>query len=344
MLDMLCGKRMMTLQKALFMALSTLLFIACDSSDTSFRLKGKFKNFNQGELYAYSLTGKSSIDTIRLTEGKFNFTKEIEDTILLSIVFPNYSEIPVIASPATTVSMEGDASHLKEVVVRGNKENEQLTAFRLSVNDMTPPEAQKAAESFINDNPVSAANLFLLNKYFLLTTEVNYSKIARLLTVMTKASPSSNRLKEIKSQVEGLRATKVGSVLPNFTATTTKGARVTKSDLQGTVNVITVWASWNYESQRCQRELKKLKREYGSRLQLLSICIDGNPDECKSYMERDSINWYTICDGTTWKHPIISTLGINRVPDNIVVDNKGKIQARGLQTEDLKKHIEKAMK
>ena len=334
------------------MALSTLfIFVtvtgsmsSCRDSDAPFLLKGKFKNFNQGELYVYSLTGKGRIDTIQLREGKFSYENWVDDTLLMSVVFPNFSEIPVIAVPYTTVTMEGSASQLKKVTVKGTKDNDLLTKFRLEISEMTPPQAKEEAKKFISANPASAANLYLLNKYFLLTTEADYAQAAKLLMAMTKARPQDKRLQSIRRQIEGLQATKVGSQLPKFTATTTSGARVTKTDLMGTVNVVSVWASWNYESQRMQRELRKLKRTYGSRLKLLSICLDGSPAECKQQMERDSITWYTICDGTMWNHPLVSTLGINRVPDNVVVDNKGRIQARGLNMEDLKKRIEKDMK
>jgi len=325
------------------MALST-LFFACNNAGNTFVLKGKFKNFNQGELYVYTLTGKARIDTIHLVNGKFSYQSGIEDTTMLSVVFPNYSEIPVIASPSATLSMEGDASHLREVTVKGNDANKLLTEFRLRVNEMTPPQARKAAAEFINDNPSSPANLYLLNKYFLLTDDIDYAKVTELLKAMTKATPGNLRLKEIKQQVESLKKAKVGNSLPAFKAVTTNGARVTKTDLQGTINVISVWSTWNFESQRCQRELKKLKRECGSRLQLLSICLDGNPDDCKRQMNRDSINWYTVCDGKMWNSDIVKTLGIYNANDNFVIDSKGKITDRGLPLENLKKRIEKALK
>lgn len=316
---------------------------SCSSPDDTFVLKGKFKNFNQGELYIYSLQGKGRIDTVRLADGRFSYDTFLDDTLVLSVVFPNFSEVPVVAIPGSTITMQGDASHLKEVAVEGNSENKALTDFRLKVATQTPPEAQKTAAAFIREHPASPASLYLLNKYFLLTATTPSAEAAKLIAACAKASPHRLRLQRLQRQVEGLRTARVGAPLPRFSAVTTRGARVTQADVKGTVGVVSVWATWSYESQNIQRQLRQLKKKYGSRLQLLSICLDGNPEECKAQMERDSITWYTVCDGQMWSSPVVEKLGICRVPDVIIVDSKGKMTDRGLNADELKKKVEKVL-
>jgi len=309
-----------------------------------FRMKGKFKNFNQGELYVYGLEGRGKIDTIHLAEGKFNYQIPFEDTLILSVIFPNFSEIPIIVTPNTTVKMEGDASHLREVKVNGSDENDLLTDFRLQVADMTPPQAQKAAEQFIKEHPASIICNYILNKYFLLKTDGDLAKAVQLLNIMEKAQPDNKRIIQLKQQVSTLRLAKKDSKLPKFKAVNTKGQSVSNADLNGDVNIINIWASWNYDSQSQQRELRRLQKKYGQRLGLLSICLDGNPAECKKLSERDSVLWSTICDGRMWKMPIVSQLNINAVPDNILTDRNGKIFARCLSTRELTKEIEEKLK
>jgi len=325
-------------------ALMLFLFFSCNSSSDVFRLRGKFKNFNQGELYAYSLQGKGKIDTIRLSEGKFRYELPIEDdTIVLSVVFPNYSEIPVIAMPGTDVQMEGDASHLREVKVMGTDENKLLTDFRLRVADMTPPETVKAAAEFINEHPASPACVHLLYKYFLMSGEPDYRQVHRLLTAMAKAQPSNQRIAQALKLVAGLKETRKGLKLPKFSAVSLSGARVSNADLQGELNVIYVWSSWNYDSQSVQRQLRRLKKDFGSRLQLMGICLDGNPEDCKRQIDRDSIKWYTVCDGKMWQSPIVDRLGITSVPDMFIIDNKGTIVDRRLANVELESYIRKKM-
>lgn len=332
------------MKKSFGYILLALIAASCSNSSDIFVLKGKFKNFNQGELYVYNLMGRGVIDTVRLSEGKFTYDILQEDTALLSVVFPNFSEIPVIATPGANLMMAGDATHLREVTVTGTKDNDRLTDFRLRVADKTPPEAEKEAAEFIKENPASPGCLYLLNRYFLLKTNPDYKKVSGLLDVMLKENSGNPQFTQLKKQVQGLKSLKVGSVLPDFTAVTTTGSRITKADLWGDVNVISTWASWSYDSQNIQRQLRKLRKEFGSRLQLVSICLDANTNEHKQTAKRDSISWAIICDGKMWQTPIISQLGINAVPDNIVTDKNGKIIARGLSAVELQKEIEKKLK
>ena len=312
---------------------------SCSPSDGAFRMKGKFRNFNQGELYVYSLDGKARIDTIHLSEGKFSYLANPEDTVLLSVIFPNYSEIPVIAAPDVTVTMEGDASHLREVKVTGSDENDELTKFRLQVAEMTPPQAIKAAAAFVSEHPASAASLYILNKYFLLKSDADYNQAYQLLTGMVKARPDNRHFKQIQQQVSALRQAKTGFKLPKISVTDTKGRRVTNSDLKGELNIISVWASWSYESQSMQRELRRLQKQHGQRLGLLSICLDGNPDDCRKLAERDSLLWSVVCDGRMWEMPVISQLSITAVPDVLLTDRSGNIIARRLTTQELTKEV-----
>ena len=320
--------------------LSCFLISACSSSTGTFRMKGKFKNFNQGELYVYSLYGKGNIDTIRLNNGKFDYEVQAKDTVLLSVVFPNFSEIPVIATPGASLSMEGDASHLREVEVSGTDDNQLLTDFRLQVNDLTPPEAVKAAAAFVKEHPSSLAAWYVVNKYFLLKADADYRKADELLTLMVKSAPDNRRLAALQKQVSGLKAAKKGAQLPKFSVVTTEGHKLTNANLRGELNIINVWATWNNESQNNLRQLQRYQKQYGSRLQLMSICMDGNPAECKSKIARDSLTWPMVCDGQMWAMPIVRTLGIDIVPDNILVDRNGKVIARRVSIGDIKKELE----
>ena len=87
--------------------LLALTVVACSNPDDMFRLKGKFKNFNQGELAVFNQMGRGSVDTIRLADGKFTYDLPLlqADTVVLSVVFPNYTIIPVIAAPGFSLTM-----------------------------------------------------------------------------------------------------------------------------------------------------------------------------------------------------------------------------------------------
>ena len=313
---------------------------SCNPSGDTFVMKGKFKNFSQGELYVYSLEGKGRIDTIRLADGKFDYEIPLEDTVAFLMIFPNYSEIPFIASPGTLLKMVGDASHLREVAVTGNKDNELLTQFRLEIAEQTPPEALKAAAAFIKENPASPACMYVLNRFFLARADADFKQANELVSLMAKAVPANLRYQELQRQVATLNATRLNERILPFTATTINGRHISNTTLQGDLNIILTWASWNYESQNIQRRLHELVKNSGNRLTLLSLCLDGNPADCKQSLSRDSVSFPVVCDGKMWQSPLVANFGIYAVPFIMLTDRHGRILSRGITYEEVKREAD----
>ena len=333
-------------RKVLPFYLFSFLLLSCGTDNGQFRMEGEFKGFNQGEFYVYSTDGGiRKLDTITVKGGRFIYQIPLDSIATFVLVFPNFSEIPVLGVSGATVKIEGDASHLKEVKVIGTEENEQMTAFRLKVSEMTPPETVREAARFIKEDPASRASFYLLNKYFVTTPTADYKQASLLVKDIQKARPENKKLAALVKQLEGLKNLDNNSTLPKFTSTDIKGKPISSGDLYAKVNVITTWASWNYESLNIQRQLKRLEKEKGvSQLKIFSICLDASAKECRKMMDRDSITWSNICDGKMWETPVLIKLGLTRLPDNIITNSQGKIIAHSLSATELNKKIEELLK
>ena len=333
-------------RKVLPFYLFTFLLLSCGVDSGIFRIEGEFKGFNQGEFYVYSPDGAiRHLDTIAVKNGRFSYQVELDTTALFMLVFPNFSELPVFGGSGMKVEIEGDASHLKEIEVKGSKTNEQMTKFRLKTSQMTPPEVLSEAASFIKDNPSSDVSIYLLNKLFIQSVDPDYKQASELAADILKARPNHQKLERLSKQLEGIGQLKEGNKLPKFSAIDIKGKPISSADLYAKVNVITTWASWNYESVNIQRQLKRLEKEYGnSRLKIVSFCIDANVKECRKIIDRDSVTWNTICDGQIWETKGLTQLGLGRIPDNIITDSQGKIVAHSLSSRELQERIEKILK
>jgi len=332
---------------SLFTSLFSLLFLlSCGPDRGTFRMEGDFKSFNQGEFYVYSPDGGiRKLDTIGVKGGHFIYQVPLDSTATFVLVFPNYSEIPVFGASGTTAEIQGDASHLKEVVVKGIKDNEQMTDFRLKVSEMTPPETVKAASDFIKAHPESPASIYLLNKYFIQSPSADYREGYLLVRAIREAQPGNRRVEALVPYLQGLASLHDGGTLPKFTATDIKGRPVSSGDLYAPVNVITTWSSWNYDSQNIQRHLKYLEKRKGTnQLRIVSICLDASVQACQKTMDRDSITWPTICDGRMWETPVLAKLGLSKVPDNIITDSQGKIIAHSLPMNALREKIEELLR
>ncbi len=306
-----------------------------------------------GEFWMYSPDGAfSGIDTILVRNGRFAYERPLDHPATMVIIFPNYSEQPVFAEPGEVVEIKGDATHLKEMTITGTDDNKLMTQLRMDLNKLTPPEIPKAVEEFIRENSASPLSIYLVQRHFIQSQTPDLKKALELTNILLKeqeaisdeegsATPGLGQLTRLQKELKRVQGARKKEKLPPFTVKDVKGQQVTEKMLNGKVNVITSWASWSGLSTDLQRQLLRMKKKYGDKLGVISISLDANAKACQRMMERDSVKWPTICDGKLWDTPLMSRLGIGRVPGNIVMDQQRRIIARDLNVQQLEAEIKK---
>lgn len=324
--------------------LLTLVLVSCGTDSYHFEIDGRLINLNQGEFYVYSPDGGiSGVDTIKVEGGRFAYEIPCEQPCVLMIVFPNFSQLPIFAAPGKQVEVRGDASHLKELEVKGTKDNELMTKFRQQVASASPPEMKKYAEQFVKDHPDSPVSPYLVNQYFVQMPQPDYAKALELLTLMTTLQPKNGLLNRLLPDIKQMKDVAFSGKLKDFYTTDMKGRPVSAANLRAAqVAVINVWASWSYESMEIQRLLKEQQRKNHGGLQVLSINVDATVKKCRDTQEMDSITWPTICDGLMFDGKLVRQLGLTSIPDNIVL-KKGNIVARGLSPQEMREKLEQLL-
>ncbi|MBQ8657090.1 MAG: DUF4369 domain-containing protein, partial [Prevotella sp.] len=330
----------------LFFYFFILLFFltSCGEEGDSFRIKGRFRNFNQGEFYIYCMDGVPRMDTIHVMDGRFAYETLITQPSTFVLRFPNSSEQAVFADQGAKVTIEGDASHLKEIEIKGTDDNEMLTDWRLHVANLTPPEVKKEAVSFIREHPDSRISNYLLTRYLVLNDEPDYKTASELAALMVKQQPDNGQLIVLEKKLRTARNSVVGAQLPAFTATATDGRKVSRQTMNADLNIISAWAMWSPQSMAAQRKLRQMQKRYGTRLSLLSINLDARPADIKSPLERDSITWPQVADGQLWETPLVGQLGISSVMGNIMFDRNGRVKAVNVPVDQLEQRLRELLK
>ena len=321
-----------------------LLFTSCGEEGDSFHIKGRFRHFNQGEFYIYDIDGSPRLDTIRVMDGRFAYETLITQPTTYVLRFPNSSEQAVFAEPGATVAIEGDASHLKEIEIKGTDDNDEMTKWRLHAANLTPPEVKKSAIDFIRDNMDSRVSNYLLARYLVLSEDPDYKTASELAALMLKEQPDNGQLIKLEKKLRGLCNVIVGARLPSFSATATDGRTVSLQSMNAELNIISVWGMWSQQSIAAQHKLREIQKKYGSRVSLMSISMDARPNDCKPTLERDSIKWPQVADGRLWESPLVQQLGISSVPGNIFFDRNGKVLAINVHMEKIDEQVKKTLK
>ena len=329
----------------LFSAALACMFCACGSERQRFTVKGQLNHLKQGQFIIYSYAPQwESFDTIFVENGKFSYSREVGDTLLAYLQYPNYMNTLFVAIPGNVARIKGDANNLIRISVTGSKENEQLTEFRHGLIGKTNKEKLKLAEAFCLEHPQSFASLAVMQEFFLNTDSFQLDKIDKILQVMHAAAPERTQLNIMRTQLAGLLNCRQGKRLPAFTAATLKGDTISNKDFQGKWHFIQMWNTWGMDFYKPVAKAVKYLKAHGDSIQRINICLNNDTLVCQRIIKRDSIDGYNVCDQRGWDSPLIKPFGIHRFPANILVNPKGIIAARDINADDIENELKKYVK
>lgn len=303
----------------------TLLLASCGTDSHHFKIDGHLLNLNQGEFYVYSPDGSVThgMDTIKVQAGRFSYLVECDRPMTLMIVFPNFTEQPVFAEPGKSVDIKGNASHLKELTVKGTKDNKLMNAFREQILSASPAEIKKCAIQMAEDNPESAVAVYLVRRYLVAVDRPDYTTAARLLKLIVEKQPDNQFAARLLASCNGKTTINNGSKLPSFSANDINGKVVNNATLASVPNVVFyVWATWNYSSTSQLRQLADMERQSDGKLKVVSICLNPDKSSCQRTLNQyGADNITTICDGRMVNGDLFNKLGLYNLPDNILIKN-----------------------
>lgn len=311
-----------------------LLLVSCGSRSGHFKMEGHLLHINQGELYVYSPDGAiDGLDTIKIQGGRFTYEVPSQYAATLVLVFPNFSTQPIFTKPGEAVDIKADAARLKEMEVEGTDANELMTDFRKAIASASPPEVVKLATTFIEQHPESAVGVYLVRKYLVETESPDYKKAVKLAELMHQHQPENGAIVRLMAQLKGLKEATIGEKLPRFSAKDLNGKVITSGDLNGKEVIINVWASWNYESMETQRILNQMAKD--GKVKVIGVSLEPTANEARNALKANGIEFQNICDGMMFESSVLKTLGLNTVPDNIIVKN-GRIVERRINSNTLR--------
>lgn len=322
------------MKQSSILILLTLIVVSCGVPSGRFRLEGRFRHLNQGEFYVYAPYAiNSKLDTIKVADGRFAYECDMVVPTTLVMLFPNFSEQPVFAAPGTKVTISGDASHLREMEIKGGNDNKLMSEFRQATASMSHQQIVGQIEQFVANNPKSPVSAYLIRRYLIEHPEADYAKASSLLKRMAPADNDNQWSPADAKTMAQLAKSVVGATIPD----------IVKSPY-AKVTVVYTWATWSNESLDMQRALGKLYRKNPNNVTLVGICLDGDKKVYKRRVDADSIKWRTICDGMMWSSPELQRTGLMSVSQAIVADSKGKIVLRSSDASEIEKRVSSLLK
>ena len=117
---------------------------------------------------------------------------------------------------------------------------------------------------------------------------------------------------------------------PTFSAVRIDGQSFDLEALRGKYVLLDFWGSWCGPCRQEVPQLKALYQQHGERLTIVSIAIEQDSSRWQRALARDGRNWpYQVMDETSslkfLNGKLADLYGINAVPANVLVDEKGDV-------------------
>ncbi|MBO7294594.1 MAG: DUF4369 domain-containing protein, partial [Bacteroidaceae bacterium] len=262
-------------QSILFLLFLLTTFVGCNYDDDVMVLEGEIKNVKQVDLYVYAEGSTNPrIDTIRVRGGNFTYERKLSQPEVLTLLYPNFSEMLLVAEPGKEVELVADASNLSETVIKGTKENELLTEFRLSTNGKSENEKRLAAQQFIYDNVATQAAVAVFRECFVKAQNPVYAEAQPLLDTLSVAHPDNELLRNMLVRFTPQMLCAVGQKLPTFEEVSITGDTLTNAQFEGKPLAVVLWATWVRDMRKQLRNLDHLQQVYGKDLNFLLFSLD----------------------------------------------------------------------
>lgn len=354
-------------------------FAGCKRSTTHAVLKGEIKGMGTDTLFLYGNDEYADfILPVYVEDDKFSMTLPI-DTLTQTMLYLNDStEYPLFFDKSLNVNLKGDVQTPGLFTVKGGGENEALAAFYKELTTHEEPAdtlvARLAAE-YIYTHQKSYVSIYLLDRYFVRVESPNHGQIKELINIMDGSLQDRIYIEELQAALESSSKAFEGMTAPAFNLTTFEQQKVSRNDFKDNYLLVTFWASWCDSCDATNTELKAFAKTYPQKtkkrkeeerkkeaekrknesstnkkpvtvvkkdptLELLSISLDFDKALWLERIESDTLKWEHASDLSGWGSEVVRQYAIPSIPYQILIDPRGKIIARGLEADSLKRKIE----
>jgi hypothetical protein len=322
-----------------------MLLTACGPSGKQFKIEGRLKGMQPGEIYIYSLSGNDPrLDTLKVKNGAFVYEGTADSPTPYILVFQNGLEHVVFVDGGQTLEYSASANDMKNYEVKGNDENKLLNEFRSETSSMTQVKMNAAARSFIENHPASPVSVYMLDRYFVQNPDIAYPELLQLCQLLRNHHANNVYLINLETHLRQLLSADVGKKIPSITLTTKTGKIIDLSKAGKPYLLLGFWSTWLTDAWEIMSTLRRYAKDYQSSLQVVAVSLDTQMYKWEDFVRGDSLDLDNVCDGNSWDTPAAQKLGVRELPYYVLSDGKGRVLYHGNNIADMKRDVEQTIK
>lgn len=325
---------------------------SCHQSPQGLMLQGEIKGLTNDTLLLYSGDGTyDRVDTIIASDGRFSQRIEVDTLTYGLLLLDQKVEYPLFFNKGDEITVTGTGDLATGLSATGNALNDEYTAFcqGLEAAHRNDSIGQQKAEAFIKAHPASLVSLYLIDRYFVQQPYDHPEQLRTLLKQLSGYLQDTPYWSQIDAKLTDQSSALVDRYAYYFSLPDQKGERLSRSSdaFKQKLLLINFWSSWSdsLDNAKANQELKALHRQYKNQkgIALLGISADTDKAQWTQAIKRDSLTWKQVCDFGGLNSEVIRRFAVDRLPMTVILSPEGKILARNLWGEALKKQIKQLL-
>ncbi len=169
----------------------------------------------------------------------------------------------------------------------------------------------------------------------------NVPVLENIATEFEKAHPNLAVTKKINEKVKILKNTSVAGTVTKLNLPDKNGNKIALSSIRAKYILIDFWASWCPPCRRESKILAELYKNYNKKgFEIYGVSLDEDKDAWLKAIEMDERTWSNVSTLQGYDTPETFDFAVTSLPAKFIIDSNGKIVAKNLHGEELRKKIE----
>lgn len=321
------------MKKLIFGLLLIFLSSCNEEKQKEFSLQGKTQEIENGTIL-YLDADNTLLDSTTIQNNSFEFHTDLTESPKQAILrTKDYSQYRYLWLEDTLMTFDATKSDFSNAIVIGSYE-ENLSQELSKKTDSLPREKQLEMEmEFVKNHPKSVHSSYILSVY---SSTWGKEKTTELFNNFSNENRNNQYGKKISKFIELNQNPQLGDKYVDFEMKDTLGNLRKLSNLEGRIVLLEFWAAWCGPCRQENPNLVKTYEKYHSNgFEIFAVSLDESKEDWKKAIKNDSLIWNHVNDlnGTENKAALI--YGINGIPDNFLISEKGEIIGRNLRGEEL---------